>query len=97
MHTNKKDPQRGRKQFNRVVYIMISRIIQIKKIPRGDGNLLFFLLNNMLFTIQIKKIPRGDGNIIKPVIASAIIYTNKKDPQRGRKPFRKTGLLSRLL
>ena len=83
---NKKDPQRGRKRITtRLSNALVC--IEIKKIPKGDGNRLFNRKQILLY-IEIKKIPKGDGNAFLTLALVAIKPDrNKKDPHRGRSFF----------
>ena len=60
---NKKDPHRGRKLDVVWCKVNVLHIIEIKKLPMGDGNVVNakpISING--FKIEIKKIPIGDGN-----------------------------------
>ena len=70
---NKKDPQRGRKLPSAFVYASALFQIEIKKIPKGDGNyLLAYTQPHQESLIEIKKIPKGDGNFSTP---AALAYS----------------------
>ena len=72
---NKKDPQRGRKHIVYVRRTVFWILIEIKKIPIGDGNITRMknTLVNLIIFIQIKKLPLGDGNLIIIVLLSPVL------------------------
>ena len=79
-------PRRGRKREIKLAKCSALVIIQIYRVPEGDGNEDVEMIGVKRFTIQIYRVPEGDGN---GFFLFNVLYCYNLDiqsPRRGRKP-----------